>query len=447
MLHVIGIGAALAITSRLLTREVRIPEHARVHIEDLRESLEELSDMTSGFSPTNPGSWFGMGARLLDRTLENRTWETEFQWCLDHGFEVSESRQFRLWNELIWNLPRELAYKFQKSQLVRTVLPNGASFVCSGDRQPLEDTSFGTVYLPADSVALKRVFEGVRAYFWGKETALLLDVVDNRESISPVDLSDSPYLGNSSLIEELGHFRAQGLRRNILFQGKPGTGKSTLCREAARRLSCRTLILTSEYLSNVAASEWKMLLQMLDPEMVIVDDIDRISYNLESKLSLFEEGHCEVQYILMTSNDHETLPQALRRPGRIDMIFKLDDPEPWVLDEVIRGLADREGVEIPTEQLEHLRRIAQETSTAHVVEVFRRAKVQGWGYELNGDITYTDGFRPQKPKDHGKPYVGMPVPDWFTSGKPLAVFKEYFSEIPEEIVTEITMDWVDQLTR
>jgi ATP-dependent 26S proteasome regulatory subunit len=249
------------------------------------------------------------------------------------------------------------------------------------------------------------------------------------------------------LIEELGHFRAQGLRRNILFQGKPGTGKSTLCREAARRLSSRTLILTSEYLSNVAASEWKMLLQMLDPEMVIVDDIDRISYNLESKLSLFEEGHCDVPYILMTSNDHETLPQALRRPGRIDMIFKLDDPEPWVLDEVIRGLAEREGVEIPTEHLEHLRKIAQETSTAHVVEVFRRAKVQGWGYELNGDITYTDGFRPQKPKDHGKPYVGMPVPDWFTSGKPLAVFKEYFSEIPEEIVTEITMDWVDQLTR
>lgn len=396
MLHAIGMGAALAISSRLLSGEVRLSEPARERIEDLKESFESVSEITGGFQPGRPATWFGVGARLLEKVLDQRRWETENEWCQDHGFNVAETRQFRLWNELIWSLPREIVYRFQKSQLYRIKLPNGSAFVYSGSLQERDDSSFGSVLLPDDFRAREAVYIGIREFFWSRRNAVLLDVIDSNETISEVELSETPYLGDLELIMELKRFRAQGLRRNVLFQGRPGTGKSTLCREAARRLSSRTIILSSGYLEHVAASDWQLLLHMLDPEMVIVDDIDRISYNLESKLTLFEEGYCNVPYILMTSNELERMPQAMRRPGRIDMIFQLDDPEPWVLDEVIQGLAAREAVDIPEGQLEKLRSIAEETSTAHVVEVLRRAKVQGWGKELRGDITYSDGFCAQE---------------------------------------------------
>lgn len=404
MLHVIGIGAALAISSRLLAGEIRIPESARKQVEDLKVSLETVSEIVRDFKPDQPVSWFGVGVRVLEKVLDHRTWNSESEWRIDHGFSVLESRQFRLWNELIWSLPRVIVFRGYRTQVYRIDLPNGSSFLFSGDLQERENPRLGNVGIPDDLSARKKLFEGIREFFWSHRTVLILDVVDGNETLSDADLGSTPYLGDSlELIAKLKHFRDAGLRRNILFQGRPGTGKSTLCREAARRLSSRTLILTSQYLDNVAASEWKMLLEMLDPEMVIVDDIDRISYNLESKLTLFEEGFCDVPYVLMTSNDLERMPQAMRRPGRIDMIFELDAPEPWVLDEVIQGLALREGVSVPPEHFDNLRRIAQETSTAHVVEALRRARVQGWGTELNGDITFAEGFCPQKEEQKPDP--------------------------------------------
>jgi adenylate kinase family enzyme len=404
MLHAIGIGAALAISSRFLAGEIRMPESARKQVENLKDSLESVWEIVENFKHDQPVSWLGVGVRVLEKVLDHRTWDSESEWRIDHGFGVVESRQLRLWNELIWSLPKEIVYRGYRTQVYRIDLPNGSSFVYSGDLQERESLRSGSIGIPEDLVARKKLLAGIREFFWSHRSALILDVVDGDETLSDVDLGATPYLGDSlELIAKLREFHDAGLRRNILFQGRPGTGKSTLCREAARRLSSRTLILTSQYLDNVAASEWKMLLEMLDPEMVIVDDIDRISYNLESKLSLFEEGFCDVPYVLMTSNDLERMPQAMRRPGRIDMIFELDAPEPWVLDEVIQGLAMREGVSVPPEHFDNLRLIAQETSTAHVVEALRRARVQGWGAELNGDITFAEGFCPQKEEQKSDP--------------------------------------------
>lgn len=403
MLHAIAAGAALTITSRILAGETRVPEKARGQIAEIKEGLEKLSEIADEFNPSRPSTWLNLGTRVLDSALNERRWSSQSHWCLEHGFNVSESRQFRLWNELIWSLPREVVCRLSHSQLLRVRLPNGACFVYEGELKDREATTRGTVLLPDDPVARAAVYEGARAHFWSGRKAMLLDVIEHHhETISDVDLGATPYLGDLSLIEYLEAFRAKGVRRNILLQGKPGTGKSTLCREAARRLSSRTLILTAQYLDNVASSDWQMLLQLLAPDMVIVDDIDRIGYNLEGKLTLFEEGHCSVPFVLMTSNELERLPQAMRRPGRIDMILELDEPEPEVMDEIILGLAKREGVEVPQDHLEWLREMAQATSTAHVVEVFRRARVHGWGFELEGDITYSDGFCPQIPKEPKK---------------------------------------------
>lgn len=117
-------------------------------------------------------------------------------------------------------------------------------------------------------------------------------------------------------IEGWQAFRRAGLRRNVLIQGPPGSGKSTFCAQAARTLSSRTLILTSEFFQNIGSAQWCALLEILAPEAVIVDDIDRAGeHSLESKLRLFEEGYCDVPFVFFTTNDHLKLPVFMRRPG------------------------------------------------------------------------------------------------------------------------------------
>ena len=83
----------------------------------------------------------------------------------------------------------------------------------------------------------------------------------------------------------------------------------------------------------------------------------------------------------------------MRRPGRIDQILQLDQPARPVVEQIVRELAVREGVEIPAERLPALVEIGCEMSIAHVVEALRRARVEGWQHtSLPCDITFGEGF-------------------------------------------------------
>lgn len=83
----------------------------------------------------------------------------------------------------------------------------------------------------------------------------------------------------------------------------------------------------------------------------------------------------------------------MRRPGRIDQILRLDQPDRVVLEHVVQELARRERVEVPRERMHMLVALAEETSTAHVVELLRRARIEGWDApRLDCDITFERGF-------------------------------------------------------
>ena len=183
------------------------------------------------------------------------------------------------------------------------------------------------------------------------------------------------------------------MRRNVLLQGEPGTGKSTFCLHAARELSRRTILLTPDGYESMGINEWRKLLEVLAPEMVIVDDIDRVGeHTIEARLRLFEEGYCEVPYSLFTSNDHTRLPRAMRRPGRVDELIRVTPPGEALCDELINRLAERVGVSIPAEERPRLRQLMRERSNAHVIELLRRAQVLGWAQvTFPEDITFELG--------------------------------------------------------
>jgi hypothetical protein len=125
-----------------------------------------------------------------------------------------------------------------------------------------------------------------------------------------------------------------------------------------------------------------MLINDFDPEMILVDDIDRCDHSLNQKLHLFEDKHCEVPLVIFTSNHYRQLPDAFKRPGRVDQIIEMMDPPESVRYDVIRSLGEQEGVDIPEEKIPLLDIIYQEYPGAYVVELLRRCDIEGWDYQI-----------------------------------------------------------------
>ena len=208
--------------------------------------------------------------------------------------------------------------------------------------------------------------------------------------VEPLKFPDRLYKGEAlNYIEDWKRFMASGIRRCVCLQGDPGTGKSTLTRTAAMQLNRRTVQVTSEAFRRMQFTHWKTMISLISPEVLILDDIDRI-YDLDEYLNRFEDAYYKVPLTLFTSNDLEEIPDAFKRPGRIDQILLLGDPSPAVRLSVLQEFAQMEGVgEIPAWKTPFMERLYSEYSGAYAVEYLRRVKVFGWEYELpEGDLTF-----------------------------------------------------------
>ena len=228
--------------------------------------------------------------------------------------------------------------------------------------------------------------------FWKDHKVLRLHASSDKMDYARAQYPERQYEGElTELYDNLQKYYDQGIRRAVLLQGPPGTGKSTLALNLAERLSSRTLVITHNTLSWCDSDSWFYYLDMFQPEMIIVDDIDRISSELSRKLFLFEESRCEVPYIILTSNNFHTLPDAFKRPGRIDQIIEMTSPPKSVLRKVLLKIAEMEGVEVPEEKIAILGEIHETYTGAYLVELLRRAKAEGWNFKIKDyDLTFAD---------------------------------------------------------
>lgn len=399
------LGAGLSAASRLLSGEVQIEGKARAALEGALCAIEDVYEVVDDLSAYHPSSWFGFARRLLKRSMNEPDIQWTEQWLELEGYVREEDRLPALWIDLCSRAPRTIAFREDREVVWRyqvgagqfyIPLDVGTSIRRSGSswRHPTVE-----VRLPSCPVEYARFRTAVADFFWLERDAVLIDHVTDHVEFIAAEVDGPRYIGPlTSQLDRWERYRTQGLRRCVLLQGAPGSGKSTFACEAARRLSGRTVFMTSAAVNDIGASDWQLLLELLMPEMVVVDDVDRVTDAcLERNLRMFEESHCPVPFILFTSNDHTKLPRPMRRPGRIDQILRTDEPDRSVILDVIQTLAAREGVSVPAARIPTLIDIAETTSTAHVVELFRRARVEGWDAErLTCDITFGDGFAPKR---------------------------------------------------
>lgn len=114
--------------------------------------------------------------------------------------------------------------------------------------------------------------------------------------------------------------------RAILIEGRPGIGKTTMAQAIARDAGLgRVVLLDSMWLTGNWSAD---ALRQLDPAVIIVDDIDKVSVYL----SAFERLRNSCKLLICTANNgtyDSVIDAALARPARIDEVFTLTNTDPF----------------------------------------------------------------------------------------------------------------------
>jgi ATP-dependent Clp protease adapter protein ClpS len=141
----------------------------------------------------------------------------------------------------------------------------------------------------------------------------------------------------------------QSTRKGILLYGPPGTGKTHTIRYLAANLPGHTtLIITAEQMGLLP--HYMALARLLQPAMVVIEDVDLIAGARENINSPCEESllnsllnemdglkdNADILFVL-TTNRPEQLEGALAgRPGRIDQAIEVPLPDDVGRDKLVR---------------------------------------------------------------------------------------------------------------
>lgn len=150
---------------------------------------------------------------------------------------------------------------------------------------------------------------------------------------APLNLKNYKYKNTALLQSKLSKFLSKNIKRSILLNGNPGTGKTSLAKSVANAFNYRTLIVNSESLSNIDSNSVIEFVDYFSIDCVIFDDIDKIS-NEKILLNLLESLSCKL--IFGTSNKKELLSSCMIRPGRFDEVIEFNKLDEDVIISIIK---------------------------------------------------------------------------------------------------------------
>lgn len=159
--------------------------------------------------------------------------------------------------------------------------------------------------------------------------------------------------------------------RSYLLAGPPGTGKSLMIRWLVRRLGMTSVRIELSVLakmhgyhgSDSVANRLETLLAVLRPEVMILDDLDRVASS-GAMLHFLELALTTCRVVMASANAPDKMMGAALRPGRFDEILRVERLDP----EVLKGLLGDDG--------ELFDRLAP-LPAAYVAEFLKRRRVLG----------------------------------------------------------------------
>lgn len=186
----------------------------------------------------------------------------------------------------------------------------------------------------------------------------------------------------------------QSTKKGLLFYGPPGTGKTHTVRYLAGCLGGHTtLLITAEQVGILG--EYFELARLLQPSILVIEDVDLIARDRESMQSACEEvllnkllnemdglrEDSEIFFIL-TTNRPEMLEAALAsRPGRIDQAIEFPLPDEECRRRLIALYS--KGMKLSDTVMGEIARRTEGVSAAFIKELMRR--VAQYCIEENGE--------------------------------------------------------------
>jgi transitional endoplasmic reticulum ATPase len=172
----------------------------------------------------------------------------------------------------------------------------------------------------------------------------------------------------------------ESLKRGVLFAGPYGTGKTMMASFIAREAVRQNW--TFIYVKN--SSELPQALkfgQRYQPVVIFAEDVDRIAglertvavNNLLNQLDGVDSKNAQIMTIL-TSNFMDRVNPAMRRPGRIDLVLKVEAPDEEAVERMVRHFA-RAGLE-PDTDLTGIGKELAGLAPAYVREAVGRARLE-----------------------------------------------------------------------
>jgi len=196
-------------------------------------------------------------------------------------------------------------------------------------------------------------FDGEDSYY-GRSRGIMVhrlphvrrdEIILPEPTLKLLDRNVIRFIESREALRQLG----QSTRKGILLYGPPGTGKTHTIRYLAANLPGHTtLIITAGQMGLL--SHYMALARLLQPTMVVIEDVDLIARAREDMNSSCEESllnellnemdglkdNADILFVL-TTNRPEQLEGALAgRPGRIDQAIEVPLPDAVGRDRLVR---------------------------------------------------------------------------------------------------------------
>ncbi|MCB9924938.1 MAG: 26S protease regulatory subunit [Planctomycetaceae bacterium] len=200
--------------------------------------------------------------------------------------------------------------------------------------------------------------------------------------------------------ERLSQFK-QSTKKGLLFYGPPGTGKTHTIHYLARALEGHTTLLISAEQVGLL-SDYMTLARLLQPSIVIMEDVDLIARDRKDMNSPCEEvllnkllnemdglkEDADILFIL-TTNRPESLEAALAsRPGRVDQAIEFPLPDEEGRGKLVRLYS--QGVSLSSEAIAEIVRRTDGVSAAFIKELMRRTVQFHIERNGNGEVSHED---------------------------------------------------------
>jgi cell division protease FtsH len=242
--------------------------------------------------------------------------------------------------------------------------------------------------------------------YTGKATGITvhkLRLVERDQVVLPkatIDLLDRNVIQFVKQWKKLTQFR-QATKKGLLFYGPPGTGKTHTIHYLARALEGHTtLLISAEQVSLL--SEYMTLARLLQPSIVVIEDVDLIARDrrqmnspceevLLNKLLKEMDGLKEEADILflLTTNRPEALEAALAaRPGRIDQAIEFPLPDEQGRAKLVRLYS--QGVSVSEDGISEITKRTEGVSASFIKELMRRIVQFHIDADGTGNVTQTD---------------------------------------------------------